>query len=382
MNSVFSVVIIYMSNFWKSTRRWLPGVLISLVAIAAILYKVDLRQTTQAIRSANYWLLLVVLGISLIWLGVRGLVWRTLLQNKASYRDVFLTVSEGYLLNNVLPFRLGELGRAFLLGRKSDLGFMGILPSIVVERALDFAFAACLLIISVPFVVGASSKGTIAILIGGLMVLGLVVMFLLARNSTWALGTFDRLTGRWPRLQKQGSSFLAPLFSGLAILTDSWLFLRALLWEALDWAISICQFYLTLRAFFPHPQLVWVLFGLGMVALGNAVPSLPGAIGIFEAFLVGALTLVSGDQGTSLAVALVSHSFNYIVTGIIGAYALSTEGETLMGIYRQLRKSQVSLGGSPAEADDGIHASGGEIAHSSDTISVASPLGNDTEKKE
>jgi hypothetical protein len=130
------------------------------------------------------------------------------------------------------------------------------------------------------------------------------------------------------------------LFAGLAILTDGWLFLRAVLWEALDWAISIGQFYLTLRAFFPHPQMVWVLFGLGVVALGNAIPALPGAIGTFEAALVGALMLVSGDQSTSLAVALVSHLFNYVITGVIGAYALSTEGETLMGVYRQLRKKQ------------------------------------------
>jgi uncharacterized protein (TIRG00374 family) len=281
-----------------------------------------------------------VLGVSLAWLLVRGLVWRTLLQDKASYRDVFLTLSEGYLLNNVLPFRLGELGRAFLLGRKTGLGFMGVLPSIMVERIVDFTFAAAILAGSVPFVVGVAGAGRFAILIGGLMILGLVVLYLLARNRDWALGTFDRLTGRWPRLQKLGSSFLAPLFSGLTILTDTWLFLRALLWMALDWGISVGQFYLTLRAFFPHPQPVWALFGLGVVAFGNAIPSLPGAIGIFEAALVGALTLVSGDQGTSLAFALISHFYNYIVTGIIGAYALSTEGETLMGVYRQLRKRQ------------------------------------------
>jgi hypothetical protein len=41
-----------------------------------------------------------------------------------------------------------------------------------------------------------------------------------------------------------------------------------------------------------------------------------------------------------LAVALVGHLYNYVVSGAIGAYALSTEGETLMGVYRQLRKRQ------------------------------------------
>jgi uncharacterized protein (TIRG00374 family) len=329
-----------MSNFWKSAKRWLPGVLISLLAIAAILYKVDLRKTAQAIRSANYWLLLIVLGCSLVWLIVRSMVWRTLLREIASFRDVFLTVNEGYLLNNVLPFRLGELGRAFLLGRKTELGFMGVLPSIVVERVVDFAFAAAILIGSVPFVVGATSAGRIAVLVGGLMVTGLVVLYLLARNREWAMRMFDRLSGRWPKLQKRGGEFLAPLFSGLSILTDTWLFLRAMLWMTLDWSISISQFYITLLAFFPHPQPIWALFGLGVVALGNAVPSLPGAIGIFEAALVGALTLVSGDQGTSLAVALVAHFYNYIVTGVLGAYAFSHEGETIMGVYSKLRHRQ------------------------------------------
>jgi uncharacterized protein (TIRG00374 family) len=329
-----------MSNFWKSSKQWLPGVIISLFAIAIILYKVDLRQTIQAIRSANYWLLLIVLCISLIWLSVRSLTWRTLLREKASFRDVFLTVNEGYLLNNVLPFRLGELGRAFLLGRKTDLGFMGVLPSIVVERVVDFAFAAAILIGSVPFVVGAASAGRIAILVGVLMVLGLFLLYLLARNREWAMMMFDRLTNRWPKLQKQSGQFLVPLFSGLTILIDTRLFLRAMLWMTIDWSISIGQIYLILLAFFPHPQPVWALFGLGVVALGNAVPSLPGAIGIYEAALVGALTLVSGNQGTSLAVALVSHFYNYIVTGLLGAYALSKEGETLMGVYHQLRHRQ------------------------------------------
>ncbi len=329
-----------MSQFWKSARKWLPGVLISLVAIAAILYFVDLQRFVDAIRSANYWLLLAVLAISFIWLAVRGMAWHTILRGRASYRDVFLTLNEGYLLNNFLPFRLGEVGRAFLLGRKSNLGFMEVLPTIVIERVLDLAFAAAILLSAVPFVVGAAEAGKIALVIGGLVVVGLVVLYLLARNRDWVLGLFDRLTAHWPKIQKMGEDFLAPLFSGLSILTDGWLFLRVLLWMTLDWAISIFQFYLLILAFFPQATPVWSLFGLGAVAFGNAIPSLPGAVGTFEGAFGGAITILSGDQSTALAAALTSHLFNYLSTGIIGLYALSSEGETLMGIYRQLRKRQ------------------------------------------
>jgi uncharacterized protein (TIRG00374 family) len=329
-----------MSNIWKSIRKWLPGVVISLTIIAAIIYFVDLQKFVDAIRSANYWLLLAVFTGSFIWLGIRGVVWRTLLRNRASYRDVFLTLCEGYLLNNFLPFRLGEIGRAFLLGRKSKLGFMEVLPTIIIERVLDLAFAAGILLSAVPFVVGAEGAGRIAIIIGGLVVIGLVVLYLMARNRDRVLGVFQRLFARWPKLHKVGGSFLDSLFSGLTILTDGWLFVRVLLLMTLNWGFAIFQFYILLLAFFPEAQLLWSQFGLGAVAFGNAIPSLPGAVGTYEGAFAWAIALVSGDQSTALAAALTAHLFNYISTGIIGLYALSTEGETLMGIYRQLRKRQ------------------------------------------
>ncbi len=329
-----------MKKFWQSARKWLPGVVISLVVIIIIVNFVDLQKFVDAIRSANYWLLLVAFACSFVWLSIRGMVWRTILRGRASYRDVFLTLNEGYLLNNFLPFRLGEIGRAFLLGRKSGLGFMEVLPTVIIERVLDVAFAAVILITAVPFVVGAEGAGKIAIIIGILVVVGLVVLYLLARNREWALGLFNRLFARWPKFQKVVGGFLESLFSGLSIMTDGWLFLRVLLWMTINWGFAIFQFYVLLLAFFPEAKLLWSQFGLGAVAFGNAIPSLPGAVGTYEGAFGGAIALVSGDQSTALAAALVAHLYNYLSTGIIGLYALSTEGETLMGVYRQLRNKQ------------------------------------------
>jgi uncharacterized protein (TIRG00374 family) len=326
-----------MSNFWKSGRRWLPGVVISLIAILAFIHFVDLNRFIAAVRSANYWLILLALPMMVIWLMVRGIVWRTLLRRRASYRDVFWTLCEGYLLNTVLPFRLGEVGRAFLLGRKAKLGFMDVLSTIIIERVLDVAFSAAILLSAVPFVVGAAGAGRIAIVIGVLVVVGMVVLFVLARNLAWALAMFQRLSARWPKLQRLGGNMLDSLFSGLAILTDGWLFVRFLFWMALNWAIAIVQFWLLLVAFYPQARLLWSLFGLGAVAFGNAIPSLPGAVGTYEGALGGALTILSGDQSTALAAALTAHLTGIILNVLLGAYALSREGETLMGVYHQLR---------------------------------------------
>jgi len=326
----------------KEIKRWLPSVLVSIILIAAIMYFVDFRQTAQAIRSANYLIMLGALPLSFLWMAVRAIVWRTLLRNRAVFKDVFLTLGEGYLLNNFLPFRLGEFGKAFLLSRKSGLQFMEILPTIVIERAVDLAFSAAILLVSLPFVVGAQGAGQIGIIVGVVVMVGLFVLYLLARNRNWAIQLFQKMSQRLPVLQKIGGGFVESFLEGLVVLTDGWLFARFLFWMAVNWVISLASYYLIVRAFFPQTQVIWAFFGLGVAAFGYAVPSLPGALGTFEGAFGGALTVLSGDQSTALAAALAGRLYNYLSSTIIGAIGLASEGQTISGVYKQLQELRAS----------------------------------------
>ncbi len=67
----------------KDIKRWLPGAIISILLIAAILYFVDLRAMLDAIRHANYGLLGIAFAIGFLWMAIRAIVWRTLLRNRA-----------------------------------------------------------------------------------------------------------------------------------------------------------------------------------------------------------------------------------------------------------------------------------------------------------
>jgi uncharacterized protein (TIRG00374 family) len=321
----------------KDIKRWLPGALVSILLIAGILYFVDFREMGQAIRSANYLLLGIGMPLALVWILVRAIVWRTLLRNRPSYRDVLFSVGEGYLMNTFLPLRLGEVGRAFLISRKSGIPFMEVIPTIVIERAVDLAFSAGILLVSLPFVVRAEGAGQIGAIVGAVVLLGLVVMFILARNRVWAFNLFQRLSQRWPFLQRVGGGFIEAFLDGLGILTDGWLFARFLFWMTLNWTISVVSYYLLIRAFFPDAQLIWAFFGLGLAAFGNAVPSLPGAIGTFEGAFGGALTLLTGDQSTAFAAALAGRLYLYISAVPFGLIGLASEGQTLSGIYQQLK---------------------------------------------
>jgi len=163
-----------------------------------------------------------------------------------------------------------SIGRVYMLSRKSGLPFAEILPTIFIERAVDIAFTVGIFLASLPFITGTSGASRIGGVIGVLVGIGLLSMYLLARNNQWALNTFHQLSARWPTVQRLGGSILEPFLAGLIVLTDGWVFARFLFYMTLNWLLAIVNYYVIILAFFPQTQITWAMFGLGAAALGGA----------------------------------------------------------------------------------------------------------------
>ncbi|PWH20497.1 MAG: hypothetical protein DDG59_00030 [Anaerolineae bacterium] len=314
--------------------------LISLVCLGILAALTDWEQFFHAIRLANYGLIGLAMLLSLVWLAVRGLVWRSLLQDKASYWLVFRAVNQGYLLNNLLPFRLGELGRAFLLSRKAKMRLFFVLSTIVLERTFDLLMAIVLLFSTLPFVVGVewarqASLGValfVLILFGGL--------YLVARRPQLLLSLLAFLQKRFPIVDRFGHAALEAFLQGLGTLTDWRRFLLVSSFVILNWGVGILQYHLYIRAFFPQAQWLWSVFSLGVISLGLAAPSSPGSVGVAEMASVGALSAFGLNPSTALAFAVTAHLIQVLITGVIGALALAQDGESLLDLYRQARIAQ------------------------------------------
>ncbi|KAA0260291.1 MAG: UPF0104 family protein, partial [Chloroflexi bacterium] len=202
----------------------------------------------------------------------------------------------------------------------ATLTYFAILPAMILARSGGNEMALA----------GVQAAMGIGGVIGGVMLMGLVLLYILARNNQWALDLFHKLSARFTALQRVGGSFL------LGVLTDGWLFLRFLFWMILNWIIALVAYYLMVLAFFPDAELLWAIFGLGMAAFGGAIPSAPGAVGTFEGAVVFALTRFTADESTALAAALTMRLYNYLNSTVIGMLGLASEGQTLSGVYRQL----------------------------------------------
>ncbi len=316
--------------------EWLPGAFVSLGVLAWLLLRLDVQAAWAALWQAHAGLLLAALGANMLWFLVRVHAWQMAQAQPVSFGAVLRALSGGYLLNVLLPFRLGEAGRAYFLGRAMGQPAVGVFSTVVVERLLDLLFSAGLLLFSLAFVALDAQTRFLAWGVAIGLSLGLAVLVGLTRQQARWLPALRARLGAG-KLARAAVRALEEVFAGLNSLAASGRLGRYLAWMTLGWAIAILQFWLIVRAFAPHAAWWWGMFLLAATAFGGAVPSLPGALGTLEAAAAGAVFLLSGRQDLALAVGLTLRLYNYAIPFTLGVWALTKEGQSLPDLYHTLR---------------------------------------------
>ncbi|MGD8440124.1 MAG: lysylphosphatidylglycerol synthase transmembrane domain-containing protein, partial [Holophagae bacterium] len=269
---------------------------------------------------------------------VAGLIARAaaasqLVDGRIAVGGSFAALNIGYLGNNLLPLRAGEAIRSVLVGRRSGLGVVGGAAAVATERVLDVLFAASILLAALP-VVGVGMERTPvlpAAVIAACSIAGLMVA---ARNRHRLVGWLEpRLAGR-PRIAR----WLPRLAASLDGFARPRRLLAAAGWLAVSWALAVLFFWLVLRAFLPAAPLGWAAFGIGVLAFGIALPSSPGAVGVYEAAWVGALALCGVASTAALAFAVAAHAITFGLTSAFGVAALLRRAPDGRGVADRLRR--------------------------------------------
>lgn len=326
---------------WRKHLRWLPGVIISVVALFMV-FKLatweDIGLAFKAVKPLN---MVIIVVLTIIALGTRAFAWKALLKNETSFSNSFFVINEGYLLNNLFPFRAGEFGRAIVMGQSTKLGPYHVLSTIVMERVIDVAMAAGLLLSTVPLAMGMEWAKSLAIVALIIVFVGLILLYLLARNSkkvkTWVKEHF----GKWKFVNNILLPRFESLLDGFSALNNPSLFLQSIFWLFLSWCLWVLVYYTGLVSISPGAPLWWAAFVDGVLAMGVAIPSAPAALGVFEAALVGAIALLNAaDYTSALAFAILMHFMQFAVTGIFGGIGLIKEGRSLSNLFADIQKQK------------------------------------------
>ena len=308
----------------RTILRTVIGVAISAVAIWILARSVDLPRAVDVLRTANPAWIVLMLAMVFLDVAARAGRWHALLRpiKRLPYRRVLGYTYLGYLANNVLPARLGELVRSHALGEGEGVSRPTVLGTVVVERIVDTVIVVGLAALAVV-ILGVGGVMSTAVVLGAGFV-GLLVVGLFIATVSHRLPGAERVTAaaeRYPRVLELARR----LRTGLAVASQPATLARALVLSAVAWAASIATFVAGGQAIGIDLSLSQAALLCSGVALATIVPSAPGYVGTFELTAVSIAGIFGADADAAFAMALLVHATILAVTsagGVIAALRL------------------------------------------------------------
>lgn len=299
----------------------LLGIIISISLLIYLFYKIDLKKVISTLLAFNLYTLIILLLIFIIGMLLRSMRWRLLIKQRTEVNLllIFKALSIGYMLNNLLPAKMGELARMEYLKRNNGIGRSFLLGTIFIERLLDVILVLVIFAFSIVF-----SQTSRHIFLHNQWVIytlaGAIIISVYVMLNTHLMGMIIHII---PVKFKNRFANIAKAFS------EAFLFIknRKLLIEVTS--LSIAIWALTLLSSF------FILLGLGVTlpvyaylflvaagVLGVVIPSTAGGIGVYHAISTAALLLFSVAPEKALAYAIISHAFDFFPNIILGSIIL------------------------------------------------------------
>jgi uncharacterized protein (TIRG00374 family) len=302
------------------------GLLVTAGIVWVGLSRINLSQTLAAFAVIRVGFVLAGSALIVAAIAIFAFRWRVLLPNRPNVpvRFVFCYLMIGYMVNAIIPVRLGDLVRAYLLGRKHGIAVSATLSTVVVERLFDvLAIVVIGLLVStvldLPSLVKVGLRTFAFVGIAGMSLMyGLSFWRQRTEWRAWLNADASRLrwlSGVLLRLDYFCKA-LTVLHDGKRLAATSVLTLAG--WSVLS--VSLTMFALSFGLKVPY-----LAGSLMMVAtsLGASIPSAPGSVGVFHVLTVLALSVWSVPTEEAVAVGVLAHGVTialHIVLGMLCAW--------------------------------------------------------------
>ena len=339
----------------RKLGRWL-GFLVSVGLIVLLLHKVgNLHAVFTALTHVDYRWVVIGALLYLVSFVPRALRWQRLLRGvgHVRLRSLGESLAVGFMANNALPLRLGELVRAYIIGRKERVPATAAFATIVVERVCDgFTLVCALAVVSLYYPFPSWIK-RLGVLVALFFCCVLLVLALLVYQRKLTERLFRAIVRMLPaqvgeRLQRLREE----IDQGLHLLRSPGDALIVAFLSLIVWALELLVYTRVLAAF---TQQITVQLGhavpihdilllLIVINFGIMIPSAPGYIGPFQAAAIAVLAGVAGlSQPVAFSISWVLWATLVLPIVVIGFAILSVEQISLGKLALQAQDERIGV---------------------------------------
>jgi glycosyltransferase 2 family protein len=298
----------------RSPRFWL-GLAISAVFLYLAFRGQDFREVSNALRQANYWYVIPAIGLYFVGVYLRAFRWSWVIRGITPLRTQYLfsVVVIGYMANNILPLRAGELVRSYVLSTRTGMRKTSILATIAVERLFDGLTMLLFILVASLFIGLTNQLEAVTLIAAGLFgVLILTLLFLTTAPARVLL--ISRLMPVLPRvIRARAERIIESVFTGLSVLRrrNDLLIVSGL--SVIAWLFEASMYLVIAMGFGLEVGVAAILLVTATANLATLIPSSPGYVGPFEAGVMLALVGAIGIQRElALSFAIVVHAALYL----------------------------------------------------------------------
>ena len=305
------------------TIKYFLGVLISIIGLYYAFRQVNFWELWISIKNVN--MILIILAVFILVLSnvIRAWRWQILVKpiKDVSFDPAFSSIMIGYFGNSVLPFRMGEFLRAYVVADKTSLTASTAFGTIVIERILDFVgLSAVMLLIMTVYPL--KSIGGSIIIIGVIVLSFIAFIFILLFGGlkSTLLVKIEKSSLLKMGLLRKILLFLKNFLDGATTIRATNKLGIILSYTLIIWIMYYCSTYLATIA--TGIELEWFGFGVLLISttLAISVPAAPGYVGTYHAAAVYILTnLFDVGRIDAQAAAIILHAVGTIPMVIIGA---------------------------------------------------------------
>ena len=327
-------------TIFRMRRHLRTSIIVSLTVglMWFFLRNADLQRVWGEIVGARWDLLALALLLTLSGYLFRVERWRHLLApiGHTRFKNAFRATVMGFAANALMPGRVGEVLRPYVLARREQLSATAAFATVVIERLLDlllvFLFFSGVIVLSDPQIV-TNDTGLLATVNTGAAVAGLgaiaalVVVFVIAGHPQRAERVVRRLAHVAPGgLGHAIASVMLRFVEGLAVARQARPLLVALAWSVPLWVSNILSIWLVTRAFGIDLPLGGAVILTALVVVGVAVPTPAGVGGYHAAYELGATALYGAAVDGAVGAALVMHLISFGPVTVLGLVFMAQEG--------------------------------------------------------
>lgn len=324
----------------KSKWRAALGALLSAALIYWTLRGISPAEVGKALGNADPLLFAGAIFCATAIFALRAVRWRAILDPVApglKFGPLWRSTAIGMMVNNVVPARAGEIARAYALTHETSVSFPAALASLAVDRLFDavvlLLLAATALLdpaLSSGATLAGRTLGSFAIGAGTVVAILLAVLYGLVFFPARLLALFELFARRVsPTVEERGRRILEMFVRGLSVLRSPTRFLTVFGWTIAHWLLNGVGFWLSFKAVGIAVPFSAALFLQAFIALGTAVPALPGFFGIFEYMSVQGLSVYGVSQQQAATWAIGYHLLSFIPITLIGAWYFTRLGVKL-----------------------------------------------------